>query len=425
MKRIVKFKDAESNLAEVEVEIVNGRFSASGRYCGGAGQCLDHIKPADDDQQQLIDIWKKWHLNDMNAGTEKQQACIDKFKSEGNKYNYDKAVLLLGSTKATGEPMSVLEHVKYRSVVKKAEDRVADLKDEIKKDLEILDNAKKRAGKGWVKFPIHIYEIGKKVLSKSCYSTHKNNTNSFFFDSVYQLDRLKKAVDKHHEKQTSELQIEVNEICLQSLLYDIHPETGELYQYGHGWLKRGLPENFESDLNDLLDEIEETEALSKVRKVTDEDEDLFEEFGDPETALALAIMLEIDTSEIDTIEEEGDNGWTVQGTGYLCGTEDEMHERCKEYIEQTLWAFNTSFLAKYGALDSMCGTDVESILAPLREQCEGGNDAVKALVDWDNNADQITEDAISADGIGHMLNSYDGTSLEVNIGDEKYIACQN
>jgi len=44
----------------------------SGEYNNGMGQCLDSIRPADNNQKRLIEIWKAYHLNGMNAGTPKQ-----------------------------------------------------------------------------------------------------------------------------------------------------------------------------------------------------------------------------------------------------------------------------------------------------------------------------------------------------------------
>jgi len=72
MKRIVKFKDKKGNLAVVEVNLEQQEkglvFSASGEYKGSMGQCLDSIEPKNEPQNALIDLWKKYHLNDMNAG---------------------------------------------------------------------------------------------------------------------------------------------------------------------------------------------------------------------------------------------------------------------------------------------------------------------------------------------------------------------
>ena len=92
LKRLVTFKDAENNKVVFDAEITdrNGyfEFSASGDYCGGMGQCFDEVKPANEDQTKLIDLWRNWHLNGMNAGTDKQMKLTDGF-------SYDESLQIL------------------------------------------------------------------------------------------------------------------------------------------------------------------------------------------------------------------------------------------------------------------------------------------------------------------------------------------
>lgn len=97
MNRKVSFKDKENNLATIEIEITDNRLSMCGEYRGGGGQCLDSIKPKNKEQERLIEIWRRWHLNDMHAGTEKQEAAIDKWIKKGNHYDYEKACKYLKS----------------------------------------------------------------------------------------------------------------------------------------------------------------------------------------------------------------------------------------------------------------------------------------------------------------------------------------
>ena len=50
------------------------------------GQCLDYIKenlPQNDTFDFLYDMWKKYHLNDMHAGTPAQEAALRKAYEEG------------------------------------------------------------------------------------------------------------------------------------------------------------------------------------------------------------------------------------------------------------------------------------------------------------------------------------------------------
>ena len=96
---------------------------------------------------------------------------------------------------------------------------------------------------------------------------------------------------------------------------------------------------------------------------------------------------------------------------YLVLTEEEADERCKNYILDTLWAFNTSFLTNYIS----CGNkyedkDLEKSLVTLQELCETSNVVIKLLVG--NRIDELIEDAISTDSRGVFLASYDGEEIE-------------
>ena len=60
--------------------------------CGG--QCLDTIakyKEQLEDKEvfeTLYNLWKKYHLNGMHAGTPEQEDVIEEWKAEGNHYEY-------------------------------------------------------------------------------------------------------------------------------------------------------------------------------------------------------------------------------------------------------------------------------------------------------------------------------------------------
>ena len=70
-------------------------------WCGG--QCLDTIAvfrnqftPANQELFDLLyDLWKKYHLNGMHAGTPIQEAFIAGLKTMGFKYDYKRACILL------------------------------------------------------------------------------------------------------------------------------------------------------------------------------------------------------------------------------------------------------------------------------------------------------------------------------------------
>ena len=68
------------------------------RYCECCGQCYDEIKeliPLIEDKQEkktwnfIIDMWKKYHLNDMHAWTPKQERFLEEHWLTGRASNYD------------------------------------------------------------------------------------------------------------------------------------------------------------------------------------------------------------------------------------------------------------------------------------------------------------------------------------------------
>lgn len=74
-------------------------FSARGSVYNGSGtdiilggQCLDDLKARVHNGifNTIYDLWKKYHLNDMHAGTPKQEKAIRKYLQETHqRYDYD------------------------------------------------------------------------------------------------------------------------------------------------------------------------------------------------------------------------------------------------------------------------------------------------------------------------------------------------
>jgi len=120
---------------------------------------------------------------------------------------------------------------------------------------------------------------------------------------------------------------------------------------------------------------------------------------------ALAKYLDED---LDNISESSydDCLFEVGSREYLVLTDEEADQRAADYIKDSLWAFNPSFLASY------CDLPKEMFKA-VQDKCEGGNDAVLQCVERaEGGLDGFVEEAISADGRGHFLNTYDGNENE-------------
>jgi hypothetical protein len=99
---------------------------------------------------------------------------------------------------------------------------------------------------------------------------------------------------------------------------------------------------------------------------------------------------------------------------YLVLTDSEADEKAKEYILDSVWAFNASFLAEETDIDIEV---FEAIQA--NDKCEGNNDAILSCID---DEDRFVESAIRADGRGHFLSMYDGKENKEDVfGNTYYI----
>lgn len=95
------------NEVEIEMELKDGVFSASGAIKNArgtdwlsGGQNIDEIADMmkdNKDVQEIRDLWHKYHLNDMHAGTEKQEDALMKKFGNRNASDYDKHVEYLKS----------------------------------------------------------------------------------------------------------------------------------------------------------------------------------------------------------------------------------------------------------------------------------------------------------------------------------------
>lgn len=133
--------------------------------------------------------------------------------------------------------------------------------------------------------------------------------------------------------------------------------------------------------------------------------------------LALAKYLDVNPSELS--ESSYDESLIELGNQeYLVLTDSEADERCAGNIKESLWAFNASFIIEHSRADWSQELE-KSIQETQIKLCESANSFVEALID-DLNA--FIQDAISADGRGHFLSSYDGEENEQN---EYFIYRQN
>ncbi len=114
------------------------------------------------------------------------------------------------------------------------------------------------------------------------------------------------------------------------------------------------------------------------------------------------------SNNLTEVEEIGED---EERNGYIVLTDEEADEMAANYIKDSLWAFNASFLASETGYP-------EEIFTAMQNKCEDANDAIYSLIDSnksDTDINSFIEAAISADGRGHFMSSYDGNENEQSI----------
>lgn len=354
----VSFVDADHNRTEVKIEITyrNGykEFSMTGDIAGSGGQCHDSIKPANDPQRELIKLWNQYHLNGMNAGTPKQQQITAGL-------NYDESIQKLITTNKLCEPMEK-EHAELMVKIWNEIESETLPPSEMLRTLRMGDREKR---------------------------------DFFWYNLIARYggnELILMAGDKKESLKDKAIRYFFAE---ETLLFDAHPETGQPYKYGSGWIKGELPEDIEEQVEQIIEDIESKEEERAGESLSDYSDDdlltLIEEktmFTGDEANLCAALvrMYDLCENDLEDIEIDGTRV-TVQGTDYLAGTDSQMDEAWDEELENYI---------------------EECIFPELNERYQ---------MYFDNEA--WKRDA-KYDGRGHALNRYDGGEDSVQFNGEWY-----
>lgn len=112
---------------------------------------------------------------------------------------------------------------------------------------------------------------------------------------------------------------------------------------------------------------------------------------------------DIDADDIEPTTYD-ETSFDTPGQEWRALTDEEADEAAAEYIRETLWAFNASFLVSYMP-EGIGGEELDAIRG---DRCEDANGAIVALVNaGPSDFDELVSEAIGADGRGHFLAGYD------------------
>ena len=120
-------------------------------------------------------------------------------------------------------------------------------------------------------------------------------------------------------------------------------------------------------------------------------------------ALSSHLNCPLDEVEAFTYDE---HRFEAESEEWLIFTDDEADKAAREDIIECLWAFRPEFLSDYMP-DGVTSDIIQTMQAKL---CEDAQPAFKAMLGGQVRI--VVRDAMSADGRGHFLASYDGEEIE-------------
>lgn len=99
-------------------------------------------------------------------------------------------------------------------------------------------------------------------------------------------------------------------------------------------------------------------------------------------------------------------------------TDEEADEAARDNIRESVWAFVPGFLVSY-----LPEGVTEEVIEALQPQCESANPAILSMIG--DRFEEFASDAISSDGRGHFLSSWDGCEHEFEHGGRTWYAYRN
>lgn len=321
--RTVQFRDEDKNSFKIEIRLSREntggkgihyetlqpvpeviRFSASGDWGGGCGQCQDHIKPRTVGQKRLLRMWNEYHMNDLRSGTKAQSDYIN---SEQYKEDYNAFVEFYkwSDDKSRREPDAMLVTLWMQQ----------------------------RYGANGD------YALPRSVIY--------NNMDGYAVKYILGLEN-----DKFHNNPPHGLH-DYYTRCFFLAIRGLLTDRG--YTYGKKWLVNPLPDDIEKQIDDLCDLIEEEEAelteqleavfdmgakdfkpaeehLSKVMELRDCDETEARRF------IALGMFIGCTVGDLnDTFEEIDENRYSANGTEYYVGTDEELEAVAQGMLDDGIY----------------------------------------------------------------------------------------
>lgn len=399
--RKISFIDANKERVNLEIQIRECPDNKRKPYgelsiCSQSGQWK--FAPDTDEQKALLEIWDKYHLNGMSAGTDKQNDILKKANApdvyeqqcdELRNYDFNGNFMLdmkqRHSTLFIEEEYKDLHTLKWYVLTliekdsKSCKKKFFDLLLKIVKEDKIGINF-------WM-----LTDYKKCILFKEWY---KEWIISFEFPKIPKSKESKEAILLSIDKRIKNFPTDNL-----SAIFDI--DRGELMRYGCTWVVRDLPEDLPKTLDLLCDEIlEDMKSKTKVADLTYEQfVEKYPDFRNPVKVYALACNQWGYLDSLDEVEEHDGNKFHFEWCDWLVCTEKEADQEHLDYMK--------SIVDDMG-FDSFIQT------------------SVSLSVKLDDDGDIFISKSISIlqNERGNSLNHYDGYEYDVSVNGTTYYIYQ-
>ena len=104
-----------------------------------------------------------------------------------------------------------------------------------------------------------------------------------------------------------------------------------------------------------------------------------------------------------------ENCFECDGAEFLVLTDDEAREKAYEYINNSVWAFQSEFIHKHSIFQGYDKENELKVIEAISSLYENGNEPMKCII---HNFENFVSDAIAQDGQGHFLAMYDSEEYE-------------
>jgi len=135
-----------------------------------------------------------------------------------------------------------------------------------------------------------------------------------------------------------------------------------------------------------------------------------------EQAATQALDCDVEDLKKESYDHYGLVIFSGNGQEIAIGTDEQVDQAASEYIRESLWSFNPSFILNHSRV--AYSDKLQKALVHLqRELCEDANPLIEALI---KDLEHFISNAIRVDGRGMFLSPYDNEEQEIDINEVTY-----